>query len=101
MQDDSSVLSLLIVSHFCRLFLRVDDVVVKLRETRFFHAFLPEGANVTEITIHMVVTWRELNVSVPSAVTSSLPLSSLPTSTSKMSFSRPTPPTATTPAGSD
>eukprot|EP01031_Cornospumella_fuschlensis_P030540 gene30540-36909_t len=46
-----------------RLFLRVDQCVVRCRETRVFHAFPTDSQPQDAVSLHVEVVWRELEVS--------------------------------------
>ena len=43
-----------------RFFLRVDDVIVKIKETRLFHQFSSSPPESDQVRIHVEVTWKEV-----------------------------------------
>jgi hypothetical protein len=43
-----------------RLFLRVDDVIIRIKETRLYHEF--DSDPDTPIIIHVEIIWKEMNI---------------------------------------
>ena len=60
---------------YYRCFLRVDDSIVQMKETRFFHVFnnsnQSESSDSRSVTIHMAVSWKELSLSTTATTGSS------------------------------
>ena len=55
-------LILYIYTHIYRFFLRVDDVIVKIKETRLFHQFSSSPPDSDQVRIHVEVTWKEVKL---------------------------------------
>lgn len=83
-----------------RCFLRIDQVIVRCRETRLYHAF-PESGEDKDIDIHVEVLWREKSLTDDAALfPSTTTATTLPTATVATAATTAMPTTTMSPAAS-
>lgn len=91
-----------------KYFLRIDQVLVRCRETRLFHSFNETLASDAPVDIHMEVVWKELQLIDDStlaadaaaalALSTSLPATTATVAASRLSGLVPSPQSATIPS---